>query len=63
MINPGKKVFSLSPSQVYRRVKAAATAAGLGEQFRGHSMGVGMAQDLSAGTAETSMNPSTSTRC
>ena len=39
-------------SQIGRRADAAALAAGLGERFSGHSMKVGMAQDLSAAGAE-----------
>ena len=39
-------------SQIGRRADAAALAAGLGERFSGHSMTVGMAQDLSAAGAE-----------
>ena len=39
-------VFGLSESQVNRRIKAAAAAAGLGPDFSGHSARVGMAQDL-----------------
>ena len=39
-------VFGLSESQVNRRIKAAAAAAGLGPDFSGHSALVGMAQDL-----------------
>ena len=41
-------VFGLSASQIGRRVKAAAAAAGLEEGFTGHSGRVGMAQDLAA---------------
>ena len=50
VIDPGARVFGLSPSQIHRRVNAA--AAGLGKRFRGHSMRVGMAQDLSAAGGE-----------
>ena len=45
-------VFGLSTSQIGRRVRTAALAAGLGEGFSGHSMRVGMAQDLSSAGAE-----------
>ena len=45
-------IFGLSASQIGRRVKAAARAAGLGEGFTGHSGRVGMAQDLSAAGVE-----------
>ena len=41
-------VFGLSASQIGRRVKAAAKAAGLGDGFTGHSGRVGMAKDLAA---------------
>ena len=41
-------VFGLSASQIGRRVKAAADAAGLGDGFTGHSGRVSMAQDLAA---------------
>ena len=49
---PAQPVFGLSENQIGRRVRAAAKAAGLGEGFSGHSMRVGMAQDLSAAGAE-----------
>ena len=39
-------VFNLSPQQIGRRVSAVAKAAGLGEDFTGHSGRVCMAQDL-----------------
>ena len=39
-------LFGLSDDQIARRVTSAATAAGLGEGFTGHSARVGMAQDL-----------------
>ena len=48
MVDPSTPVFGLSESQIGRRVKAAAQAAGLGEGFTGHSGRVGMAQDLAA---------------
>ena len=47
-VDPAAPVFGLSASQIGRRVKAAAQAAGLGEGFTGHSGRVGMAQDLAA---------------
>ena len=40
------RVFGLSASQVYRRLKAACAAAGHKEGFSGHSARVGMSQDL-----------------
>ena len=50
-IFPYARVFQLSPSQICRRIAAAAKAAGLGEGFSGHSPRVGMACDLArAGT-------------
>ena len=52
VINSSERVFGLSPSQLYQRVKAAAAAASLGEHLRGHSIRVGMAQDFSAAGAE-----------
>ena len=52
MIDPAASVFNLSASQIYRRVRAAAMMARLGEGYSGHSMRVGMAQDLSAAGAE-----------
>ena len=52
VMNPTQRVFGLSASQIGRRVRAAARAAGLGDGFSGHSMRVGMAQDLSAAGAE-----------
>ena len=42
----GDSMFGLSDDQIARRVTAAASAAGLGEGFTGHSGRVGMAQDL-----------------
>ena len=50
--NPGctsqDLLFCLSDAQINRRIKAAASAAGLDGDFSGHSLRVGMAQDLSA---------------
>ena len=40
------RIFSLGPRQVSMRIKQAASAAGLGEGFSGHSPRVGMARDL-----------------
>ena len=48
VVDPESTVFGLSASQIGRRIKAAAQAAGLGEGFTGHSGRVGMAQDLAA---------------
>ena len=45
-------VFGLSSSQIGRRIKRAAAAAGLGDDFSGHSPRVGMVQDLVAAGAE-----------
>ena len=45
-------VFGLSASQIGRRIKRAAAAAGLGDSFSGHSPRVGMVQDLVAAGAE-----------
>ena len=39
-------VFGLRPNQISRRIKQAAQAAGLGDDFSGHSPRVGMARDL-----------------
>ena len=48
---PLVRVFPLSPSQLCRRIAAAAKAAGLGDGFSGHSPRIGMACDLArAGT-------------
>ena len=52
VIDPEALVFGLSISQIERRIRAAALAAGLGDGFSGHSGRVGMAQDLSAAGAE-----------
>lgn len=41
-------VFGLSASQIARRIRAAAEAAGLEGRFSGHSCRVGMARDLAA---------------
>ena len=51
-VDPGTPVFGLSESQIGRRVRAAALAAGLGDGFTGHSGRVGMAQDLTAAGVE-----------
>ena len=48
VVDSAVPVFGLSASQIGRRVKAAAQAAGLGDSFTGHSGRVGMAQDLTA---------------
>lgn len=45
-------IFGLNAAQIGKRVAAAASAAGLGEGFNGHSGRVGMAQDLAASGAE-----------
>ena len=39
-------VFGLRPNQISRRIEKAAQAAGLGDNFSGHSPRVGMARDL-----------------
>ena len=52
VIDATARVFGLSARQIGRRVKAAVRMAGLGEGYSGHSMRVGMAQDLSAAGAE-----------
>ena len=51
--NPGpeERVFRLSPSQISRRVAAAARSAGLGEGFSGHSGRVGLARNMSGNGA------------
>ena len=51
-VDPARRVFELSASQIGRRIDAAAKAAGLGEGFTGHSGRVGMAQDLAASGVE-----------
>ena len=43
VVDPARRVFELSASQIGRRIDAAAKAAGLGEGFTGHSGRVGMA--------------------
>ena len=45
-------VFGLTGETLANRVRAAASAAGLGEGFSAHSPRVGMAQDLSAAGGE-----------
>ena len=52
MIDPAGSVFSLSASQISRRIKAISKRAGLGDGFSARSPRVGMAQDLSAAGAE-----------
>ena len=49
---PPERVFGLSPSQINRRLKAAALAAGLSSKVSGHSCRVGMAVDLAADGTE-----------
>ena len=49
----GVRVFRLSPSQICRRIAAAARAAGLGDGFSGHSPRIGMAIDLTRDGAGT----------
>ena len=44
--NASAPVFGLSASQIHRRLKAAAKAAGLGDGFSGHSGRVGMASRM-----------------
>ena len=44
-------VFGMSESTIARRVKSAAAAAGLGDQFSGHSGRVGLAQRMTAAGA------------
>ena len=46
-------VFGLSESQIHRRIKAAAQAAGLGLEFGGHSGRVGMARRMARNGAST----------
>ena len=48
-------VFGLSPDQVYRRLKEAARAAGLGDGFSGHSGVVGMARRMTSNGAPTAV--------
>ena len=43
---PGLRIFPLSTSQLRRRIKSAAAAAGLPGNFGGHSPRIGMAVDL-----------------
>ena len=50
--DPRDLVFQLSSVQIWRRIKAAAKAAGLEGHYSGHSPRVGMAQDLSAAGCE-----------
>ena len=49
---PQDSVFGLSASQISRRIRDAAAAAGLTGQFSGHSPRIGMAQDLAAEDTE-----------
>ena len=45
-VDTSEPVFGLSPSQIARRIQAAARAAGLGDGFGGHSGRVGMARRM-----------------
>lgn len=51
-VNPDTRVFPISGGQIYRRIRAAALTAGLGEGFSGHSMRIGMTIDLTDDGAE-----------
>ena len=55
-------VFNLSPQQIGRRVSAVAKAAGLGEDFTGHSGRVCMAQDLAITGTELPGRPAPTLR-
>ena len=50
-LDPQALVFGISDGQVGRRVRAAARAAGLGEDFSGHSSRIGMARRMVAAGA------------
>ena len=50
----GGSIFGLTKRQLINRVKAACAAAGLGEDFSGHSARVGMARDLARAGTELS---------
>ena len=45
---PQETLFRMTPGQIARRLKKAATSAGITTNISGHSPRVGMAQDLSA---------------
>ena len=51
--DPQALAFGISDGQVGRRVRAAARAAGLGEDFSGHSGRIGMARRMVAAGAPT----------
>ena len=50
-LDPQALVFGISDGQVGRRVRSAARAAGLGEDFSGHSGRIGMARRMVAAGA------------
>ena len=52
--HPGDPVFGLSPDQISRRIRAAASAAGLDGEFSSDSARFGMARDLAASGCELS---------
>ena len=52
VIDAAAPVFGLGVSQLGRRIRQAAKAAGLGDGFSGHSGRVGMAQDLASAGVE-----------
>ena len=46
VLDPGQRIFDLSGGQICRRIGAAARHAGFGDGYSGHSLRVGMCQDL-----------------
>ena len=46
-----RTVFGLSASQIYRRLKAAAVHAGLGDGYGAHSARIGMAKRMASAKA------------
>ena len=50
--NDAAPLFGLSAEQIGRRISSAVAAAGLGDGFTGHSVRVGMAQDLARSGTE-----------
>ena len=52
-VDPSQSVFGLTSQTLANRVRAAARAAGLGEDFSGHSGRIGMARRMVAAGAPT----------
>ena len=52
--DPGGRVFGFGATHISRRIAATATAAGLSDEFSGHSPRVGLARHMASKDAPTS---------